>query len=242
MAANTACSTAHKTAEAGRLGIRGRCGRFDGIVRDIPLNHAGQTAAGKACAESGGAAFPTSAIGIDMGRVAAASAAKVVAGKVLKAADALGRNHGLSQHTAAGVAYIDAQACHERVDFLRYLQEAYRTHEPDQDIAGNRLLTYSVHLSLHLFLGDGKSRLTKQAGEGSNHQRKEQNFLEFFQSAPPYKESGLAIKEPTMLVNRRRHQAFIISRKICPPSIRHQDFQMFDVVWLAPIEKATGAV
>ena len=83
----------------------------------------------------------------------------------------------------------------ERVDFLRYLQEAYRTHEPDQDIAGNRLLTYSVHLSLHVFLGNGKSRLTKQAGEGSNHQRKEQNFLEFFQSAPPYKESGLAIKE-----------------------------------------------
>jgi hypothetical protein len=66
-------------------------------------------------------------------------------------------------------------------------------------------------------------------------------FLNFFK-APPYKESGLAIKEPTMLVNRRRHQAFIISRKICPPSIRHQDFQMFDVVWLAPIEKATGAV
>ena len=42
-------------------------------------------------------------------RVAAASAAKVMAGKVLKAADALGRNHGLGQHTAAGVSYIDTQ-------------------------------------------------------------------------------------------------------------------------------------
>ena len=241
MAADTASSTTHKTAEAGRLGVRGRCGRLDGVVRDIPLDYACQTAAGKACAKPG-AAPAASTAGIDMGGTAAAAAAKVVAGKVLKAADTLGRNHGLSQHTAAGVAYIDAQACHERVDFLRYLQEAYRTHEPDQDIAGNRLLTYSVHLSLHFFLGNGKSRLTKQAGEGSNHQRKEQNFLEFFQSAPPYKESGLAIKEPTMLVNRRRHQAFIISRKICPPSIRHQDFQIFDVVWLAPIEKATGAV
>ena len=140
------------------------------------------------------------------------------------------------------MAYIDTQACHERVDFLRYLQKAYRTHEPDQDIAGNRLLAHSVHLGLHFFLRDGKGRLAEQAGEGCNHQREEQNFLKFFQSAPPYKESGLAIKEPTMLVNRRRHQAFIISRKICPPSIRHQDFQMFDVVWLAPIEKATGAV
>lgn len=45
-----------------------------------------------------------------------------------------------------------------------------------------------------------------------------------------------------MLVNRRRHQAFMTNRKIWPPSIRHQDFQMFAVVWLAPIEKATGAV
>ena len=50
--------------------------------------------------------------------------------KFLKAADALGRNHGLGQHTAAGVSYIDTQACHERVNFLRYLQKAYRTHEP----------------------------------------------------------------------------------------------------------------
>ena len=110
---DAACSAAHKTAQAGRLGVRGRCGRFDGIVRDIPLNHAGQTAAGKACAKSGGAAFTTTAIGIDMGGAAAASAAKMVTGEVLKAADALGRNHGLSQHTAAGVAHIDAQACHE---------------------------------------------------------------------------------------------------------------------------------
>ena len=163
MAANTACSTAHKTAEAGRLGIRGRCGRFDGIVRDIPLNHAGQTAAGKACAKSGTAPAASTA-GIDMGGTAAAAAAKVVAGKVLKAADALGRNHGLSQHTAAGVSYIDTQACHERVDFLRYLQKAYRTHEPDQDIAGNRLLAHSVHLGLHFFLRDGKGRLAEQAG------------------------------------------------------------------------------
>ena len=108
-----------------------------------------------------------------MGGVTAASSAKMVTGEVLKAADALGRNHGLSQHTAAGVAYIDTQACHERVDFLRYLQKAYRTHEPDQDIAGNRLLAHSVHLGLHFFLRDGKGRLAEQAGESRNHQREE---------------------------------------------------------------------
>ncbi len=54
----------------------------------------------------------------------------------------------------------------------------------------------------------------EQTGESCDHQRKEQNFLESFQNGPPYKESGLEINEPTMLVNRRRHQAFISRRKI----------------------------
>ena len=47
---------------------------------------------------------------------------------------------------------------------------------------------------------------------------------------------------PTILVNSRRHQAFIINKKICPPSIRHQDLKISDVVCDAPIAKATGAV
>ena len=74
MAADAACSTSHKTAEAGRLGVRGRCGRFDGIVCDIPLDYAGQTAAGKACAKPG-AAPAASTAGIDMGGTAAAAEA-----------------------------------------------------------------------------------------------------------------------------------------------------------------------
>lgn len=45
-----------------------------------------------------------------------------------------------------------------------------------------------------------------------------------------------------MEVNSRRHQAFITRRKICPPSIRHQDLKMFPVDWDAPMENTTGAV
>lgn len=45
-----------------------------------------------------------------------------------------------------------------------------------------------------------------------------------------------------MLVNSRRHQVFISSRKICPANIRHQLLKMLDVAWEAPIAKATGAV
>ena len=45
-----------------------------------------------------------------------------------------------------------------------------------------------------------------------------------------YNDSGLAIKLPTMLVKRRRHQAFITSRNTWPPNIRHQDLKMLEVL------------
>jgi hypothetical protein len=45
-----------------------------------------------------------------------------------------------------------------------------------------------------------------------------------------------------MEVNNRRHHAFIINRKICPPSILHQDLKIFDVLCDAPVAKAIGAV
>ena len=50
------------------------------------------------------------------------------------------------------------------------------------------------------------------------------------------------MKVPTMLTKSRRHHAFINSRKICPPNIRHQLLKMFAVDWDAPIANATGAV
>ena len=55
---------------------------------------------------------------IDMGGMAAAAARKVIAGKALKSAESSGRNHSLRQHTAAGMADIDAQTRHKRIDLL----------------------------------------------------------------------------------------------------------------------------
>ena len=43
-----------------------------------------------------------------------------------------------------------------------------------------------------------------------------------------HSESGFAMNAPTMLVNSRRHQAFMSRRNTCPPNIRHQDLKMFD--------------
>ena len=57
-----------------------------------------------------------------------------------------------------------------------------------------------------------------------------------------YRDNGLARKVPTIEVNSRRHHAFIRSKKNWPPSIRHQLLKIFPVDWLAPMEKAAGAV
>ena len=72
-------------------------------------------------------------------------------------------------------------------------------------------------------------------------------FLYFFMViAIPFlifhSESGFAMNAPTMLVNSRRHQAFMSRRNTCPPNIRHQDLKMLEVDWDAPMENATGAV
>ena len=37
-----------------------------------------------------------------------------------------------------------------------------------------------------------------------------------------YMESGFEMNVPTIVINSRRHHAFISSRNICPPNIRHQ--------------------
>ena len=48
----------------------------------------------------------------------AAASRKVIAGKALKSAESPSRNHSLRQHTASGMADIDAQTCHKRIDLL----------------------------------------------------------------------------------------------------------------------------
>ena len=57
-----------------------------------------------------------------------------------------------------------------------------------------------------------------------------------------YMESGFEMNVPTIVINSRRHQAFISSRNIWPPNIRHQLLKIFEVDCDALIAKATGAV
>ena len=50
--------------------------------------------------------------------------------------DTLECHHRLAQHRAAGVPHIDADTCHEAVDFLRNLEKADCAEKPDQHISG----------------------------------------------------------------------------------------------------------
>ena len=87
------------------------------------------------------------------------TAAKMMTGKILESTEPSGRNHSLSQHTAAGMTYIDPQTCHKGIDFLRYLEKADGTHEPNQDIPGYCFFAHSIHLSLYFLLRNRKGRL-----------------------------------------------------------------------------------
>lgn len=109
---------------------------------------------------------------------------------------------------------FDLDHANQILDEAGYFKKSDCAHKPDQHIPRNGFFAYGVHLCLDFFLRNSESRLAEQTGESCDHQCKEQDFLESFQNSPPYKESGLEINEPTMLVNRRRHQAFISRRKI----------------------------
>ena len=154
-----------------------------------------------------------------------------------------GRDQCLRQHGAAGVSHIDAQAGHKAVDLLSRFEKADGAQKPNQHVPGHGFTADSVHLCLHIGLTDRGGR--QREGHRKNNRKHEDtcklNALFRFHS-PCQMESGLEMKEPTMLTKSRRHHAFIRSRKIWPPNIRHQLLKILEVAWEDPIANATGAV
>lgn len=57
-------------------------------------------------------------------------------------------DHGLSQHGAAGMSHVDAEACHKAVYLLGHLQEGNGAEEPNQYISGHSLLAGRCNCSL----------------------------------------------------------------------------------------------
>ena len=154
-------------------------------------------------------------------------------------------NEQLRHHVPVSVSYIDPQGCHKAVDLLGNLEESDGTEEPDEHISGHSFLSLFCYGFLYLASVSSAAK----TGMEQNKTRQETStravrigFLYFMDSSFHQSDNGFARKVPTMLVNSRRHHAFINNRKNCPPSIRHQEWKMFPVDWEAPVAKATGAV
>ena len=104
---------------------------------------------------------------------------------------------------------VQAKAGQKAVDLLRHFQKGNGAQEPHQHVAGDGFLLVDIT----------KTRVS------ISRQFKKNRFL----MDTPYRDKGFAINVPTMLVNSRRHQAFMSSRNTCPPSIRHHALKMFAV-------------
>ncbi len=108
-----------------------RCGSY-GIIRNFSTDNTDQTTVQKA----GGTRSITAAC------VAGSSVSKVsdnFSGCTGSQGNSLECNHYVTKHGTASVSYIDADTCHETVDFLRDFEKANRTEKPDQYISRHGL-------------------------------------------------------------------------------------------------------
>ena len=101
-----------------------------GVIGDFPADNAGQTTLQKAgrsgCGFAAGASFVSKA---------ADRFPNCPGGE----GDTLECHHRLTQHGTAGMPHVDADACHEAVDFLRDFEKTNRAEKPDQDISRHGL-------------------------------------------------------------------------------------------------------
>ena len=86
-----------------------------GIIGDFPTDNAGQTTLQKAGRSGCGFATGASFVGKAADRFPNCPGGE---------GDTLECHHRLTQHRTAGVPHIDADTCHEAVNFLRNLEKA----------------------------------------------------------------------------------------------------------------------
>ncbi len=69
-------------------------------------------------------------------------------GNVFNGGNAPCRDHQLCDHGTARMPHVDAEASHEAVDFLAYLQKGYGAQELDEQIPGSSLFPYGFYVCL----------------------------------------------------------------------------------------------
>ena len=119
---------------------------------------------------------------------------------------------------------IQAKTGQKAVDLLRYFQKGNGAQKPYQYIAGDSFLPGSTDCGFYITLRNALVHITTTRVRISRQFKKNRFLMD-----TPYRDKGFAINVPTMLVNSRRHHAFMSSRNTCPPSIRHHALKMFAV-------------
>lgn len=126
----------------------------------------------------------------------------------------LGGNHNLGKQRTSGMADVDAQGAHETVNLLANFQEGDGAQEPDQEIACYGLFPDFCDFLFHLCFCDCTRGERKKTCQNEDYGQKFDDFVVFLRNnTSDQTERGFAIKEPTMDMKRRRHHAFIISKK-----------------------------
>ena len=155
-----------------------------------------------------------------------AAAAECAADRAGRGVDGAHGDHRLREHGAAGMPNVQTETGQEAVDLLRHFQKAmaHRNHTstlPETASLPEALTVDSTSLSE---MANALVDITKTRVSISRQFKKNRFLMD-----TPYRDKGFAINVPTMLVNSRRHHAFMSSRNTCPPSIRHHALKMFAV-------------
>lgn len=172
--------------------------------------------------------------------------ADCTSGSASSSANCSAGNHQLTEHTATSSTNIDAKCRHKTIDLLAYLEKCYCTQEPDEDVTCNFFPAGCCNSAFYFTFLNGKRWCNQRTAKEEYCDGKHHVFFQFhivlLSQFTTHTDRGLAKKVPTIETKSRRHQAFIMSRKNCPPNIRHQELKIFDVFSDAPVANAIGAV
>ena len=124
------------------------CGSY-GVIGDFPTDNAGQTTLQKAGRSGCGFATGASFVGKAADRFPNCPGGE---------GDTLECHHRLTQHGPAGMPHVDADACHEAVNFLRDFEKANRAEKPDQDIPRHGLAAGTADCGFNIAFLQSKRR------------------------------------------------------------------------------------
>ena len=145
------------------------CGSY-GVIGDFPTDNASQTTLQKAGRTGCGFATGASFVG---------KAADRFPGCPGGERDTFECHHRLTQHGTAGMPHIDADTCHEAVDFLRNLEKADCAEKPDQHISGHGLAAGAADRCFNIAFFQSKRRYRQGERKQKNGAQQRNDFMIF---------------------------------------------------------------